>query len=91
MTHGLARRTHFASTLAAGALALLTAVTACAQGGGGNTATAASARGIPPLDSVLARASNGRQKGSASARVTIIEVSDFQCPYCRMFFDSTYR
>ncbi|HEX8904501.1 MAG TPA: thioredoxin domain-containing protein, partial [Longimicrobiaceae bacterium] len=31
------------------------------------------------------------QKGSASARVTIIEVSDFQCPYCRMFFDSTYR
>jgi protein-disulfide isomerase len=76
--------------MAAGALALLTAVTACAQGGGSAGSTA-SARGIPPLDSVLARASAGRQQGSTAAKVTVIEVSDFQCPYCRMFFDSTYR
>jgi protein-disulfide isomerase len=94
MKHALARRTRLASTLAAGALALLTAVTACAQqGAGGSAATASStsARGVPPLDSVLSRASSGRQKGSADAKVTVVEVSDFQCPYCRMFFDSTYR
>jgi protein-disulfide isomerase len=76
--------------MAAGALALLTAVSACAQGGG-NTASAGAARGAPPLDSLLARASSGREQGSAAARVTVIEISDFHCPYCRMFFDSTYR
>lgn len=90
MTRGLAPRARFAAALAAGAVALLTAVTACAQPGSGGGTTAASAS-VPPLDSVLARASAGRQQGSADAKVTVIEVSDFQCPYCRMFFDSTYR
>ena len=28
--------------------------------------------------------------GLASAPVTIIEYSDFQCPFCRTFFDQTY-
>ncbi|MDB4950424.1 MAG: oxidoreductase [Gemmatimonadetes bacterium] len=42
------------------------------------------------LDSLLERANRGRVKGAENARVTIIEVSDFECPYCRAFFDSTY-
>ena len=28
--------------------------------------------------------------GSADAKVTIIEFSDYQCPYCKMFADETY-
>ncbi|HEX6749329.1 MAG TPA: thioredoxin domain-containing protein [Longimicrobium sp.] len=92
-THRSARRTRLAATLAAGAVALLSAVAACAQGGGqaGNAASAGAARGLPPLDSVLNRASTARQKGPSDAKVTVIEVSDFQCPYCKMFYDSTYR
>jgi protein-disulfide isomerase len=89
------RRARLAATVAAGALAMLT-TSACAQRGGNAGAAAGSAggnaaRGLPPLDSVLARASNARQHGSETAKVTVIEVSDFQCPYCKMFFDSTYR
>ena len=86
-----ARHARLAATVAAGALAMLT-TTACAQRGanaGANAGTAA--RGLPPLDSVLARSSDARQHGAETAKVTVIEVSDFQCPYCKMFFDSTYR
>jgi len=43
------------------------------------------------LDSLLERASRGRIHGAADARVTIVEISDFQCPFCRQFFESTYR
>jgi protein-disulfide isomerase len=31
-----------------------------------------------------------RTKGSADAPITIYELSDFQCPYCKMFIDSTW-
>jgi protein-disulfide isomerase len=29
--------------------------------------------------------------GNANAKVTIVEFSDFQCPYCRKFFVDTYQ
>lgn len=83
------RRVRGAAPLLAGVAALLVSASACAQQGGaagGNRAAASSV----PLDSVLSRASNSRQHGSQYAKVTLYEVSDFQCPFCKMFFDSTY-
>ncbi|MFH0971443.1 MAG: thioredoxin domain-containing protein [Candidatus Micrarchaeota archaeon] len=29
-------------------------------------------------------------KGSANAKITIVEYSDFQCPYCKMFVEGAY-
>jgi protein-disulfide isomerase len=77
------------STLAAMALLLAAALpsAACAQPQG--AAPAASTAGIKP-DSIVAQADRGRMKGAEGAQVTIVEISDFQCPYCREFAATTY-
>jgi protein-disulfide isomerase len=77
----------------AGALLLaLLAAPACAQSPAKQTeerATATSA-GVS-IDSLQARASRARVKGSEQAPVTIVEVSDFQCPFCRQFTEEAYK
>ena len=40
-------------------------------------------------DSIITRADLARIQGSATAPVWVIEVSDFQCPYCKMWHDSS--
>ena len=40
-------------------------------------------------DPLVARADSSRIRGSASAKVWLILASDFQCPYCKMWHDST--
>ena len=54
------------------------------------TATSARASGAVPSDSISARADRGRIRGNDQAGLWIIEASDFQCPYCKMWHDSTY-
>lgn len=77
-------------------LAVLCAALAC---GGSNAAPAASAptnaaptpvstKAAP--DSVTDIADRNRIMGKATATVWMIEVSDFQCPFCKTFHDSTY-
>lgn len=39
-----------------------------------------------PPDLLLA----ARSKGDTSAPITVIEMSDFQCPFCRQFFTETF-
>jgi protein-disulfide isomerase len=61
---------------------------------GPSAATAASASGARAAglnDSISERADRGRIQGSESATVWFIESSDFQCPFCKTFHDSTYR
>jgi len=51
--------------------------------------TASVAARTPP-DSNITRADLARIQGSATAPVWVIEVSDFQCPYCKQWHDETY-
>jgi protein-disulfide isomerase len=54
----------------------------------GATVKAAAARA--PTDSNITRADLARIQGSATAPLWVIEVSDFQCPYCKQWHDQTY-
>ncbi|HEV7588207.1 MAG TPA: thioredoxin domain-containing protein [Longimicrobium sp.] len=91
MIHGPARRVRLTAPLVAALLALLSAASACAQPGGGGSTASGSGRALPTPDSVLARAARGREKGAAGARVSVVEISDFQCPFCRQFYETTYH
>lgn len=62
-----------------------TSVAAPAAGIGG-VGTADSAR----IDSLLQRADAGRIQGAADAPVWLVEISDFQCPFCKRFHDEVY-
>jgi protein-disulfide isomerase len=43
-----------------------------------------------PTDSISERADRGRIQGDPNAPLWIIEMSDFQCPFCKTWHDSTY-
>ena len=57
---------------------------------GKSSSASAAAASTGPDSTLLKRADHARIEGSASAPVWVIEVSDFQCPYCRQFHDDTY-
>jgi protein-disulfide isomerase len=42
------------------------------------------------IDSLLQLADAERIQGAASAPVWLVEISDFQCPYCKQFHDEVY-
>jgi protein-disulfide isomerase len=56
-------------------------------------ATTAAARSSAAMltDSVSAHADSGRIRGNRQGAMWIVEASDFQCPYCKMWHDSTYH
>lgn len=50
----------------------------------------ATAPGLP-TDSLSTLADQGRIRGNAAAPIWLIEVSDFQCPFCKRWHDETYK
>ena len=63
------------------------AAIADASNGVGNTAAAAPTT-VPKQD--IKFSTNSPAWGPANARVTVVEYSDFQCPFCEMFYQNTY-
>ena len=84
------------SSLGALALSLACAPAGSARQGAESTTvaraeTAAVAARATPQDTNITRADLARIQGSASAPVWVIEVSDFQCPFCKEWHDQTYN
>jgi protein-disulfide isomerase len=69
------------------ATAAFVVVLACSKS---SSASAASSATEGPDSVLVRRADHARIEGSASAPVWVIEVSDFQCPYCRQFHEESY-
>jgi protein-disulfide isomerase len=61
-------------------------ILACSKSSSASATSTASG----PDSALLKRVDHARIEGSASAPVWVIEVSDFQCPYCRQFHDDSY-
>jgi len=53
-------------------------------------ATNAQAKTSGDDDALLERADKARIQGDSAAPVWIVEVSDFQCPFCKQWHDRTY-
>lgn len=57
----------------------------------GRSDTARIAATAAPADPDIAKADLARIQGSPNAPLWVIEVSDFQCPYCKEWHDQTYK
>jgi protein-disulfide isomerase len=72
--------------------AMLALLAGVAAAGCATQAESAQDSSVVPSDIQVAgeRADRARLRGDQNAPINIVEISDFQCPYCRQFYDETY-
>lgn len=58
--------------------------------GGSASANAVAASDSTRQNGLLERADRARIQGDTSAKVWIVEISDFECPFCRQWHEETY-
>ncbi len=68
----------------------VTASLGCPRSGDAPATTGQPVAGETSGDSLLGLADAARIQGSASAPIWVVEVSDFQCPFCKTWHDSVY-
>ncbi|HZO17764.1 MAG TPA: thioredoxin domain-containing protein [Gemmatimonadaceae bacterium] len=79
------------ASLARAALLLSLGVTvACGRREADGTTEKPAAPQAASTDTLTTRIDAARIQGTASAPVWVVEISDFQCPFCKTWHDSTY-
>jgi protein-disulfide isomerase len=71
-------------------VAAFAVILACSKSSNANAAASSASVTAGPDSVLLKRADHARILGSATAPLWVVEVSDFQCPYCRQFHDQSY-
>jgi protein-disulfide isomerase len=79
------------SALAIVALSLACAPASSKQGAESTATTRKDTAAVAVQDSDLVKADLARIQGSPNAPLWVIEVSDFQCPFCKQWHDETYQ
>lgn len=77
---------------AAGSLLATLALLLASGSGADLSAQSAGEVAVPAdADTVARRADAARVRGDSTAPLRVLEVSDFQCPYCRQYYEQTYH
>ena len=79
-----------ASTACAKPDAAPAAQQAIASGGDVSASPAKAGAVAKPTDSLSMLADKGRIRGATGASIWVVEISDFQCPFCKRWHDETY-
>ena len=66
------------------------AQTSSASGGDVTASPVIASQSGKPADSVSTLADKGRIRGAETAPIWLVEISDFQCPYCKRWHDESY-